>query len=132
MKWACIILLIIDLLLVGGAAFRFLTIPKAEVQVFVDQYEGNAAEINDVLSGNDNGRSLKKSKATEGQPSSSDESASLEPSTSEPTINEMIENKESIDMGDEDKLFNYDDQATKQEGLDNSKKKVRAVFRTSP
>ncbi|MGF1573813.1 MAG: hypothetical protein ACFCU1_12180 [Sumerlaeia bacterium] len=131
MKWACIILVIIDLILVGGAAFRFLTVPKSEVNTYVTIYEGNAEKLNSENSGFDSSFSSSdfSGQSSDASFSSTDDEEPYDIPPG-PTIVEQIENKKAIEVNDET-IFTYDDQATKQEGLDASKKKMKAVFRTS-
>lgn len=139
MKWACIILVILDLILVGGAAFRFLTVPKAEVQKYVNIYEGNASK-NSTSADDHHSTTHSHSTSSSGSSESpakeihiefTDETPGTKSPESKPTVMQMIENKKPTEMN-EDSIFTYDDQATKQQGLDESKKKMRAVFRTSP
>lgn len=49
MKWACLIMLVLDLFLVGVAGFRYLTVPEGDVQVLRAQAQERLAELKEEL-----------------------------------------------------------------------------------
>ena len=133
LKWACILLVIVDLILVGGAAFRFLTAPKAEVQKYVETYEKNAARIQAEAKGVSSESGDSEGEVIEGFSAEDFEEmkSKVGESTAVPkkTIQEQAAENKPIEMT-EDTVFEMDDQGMKQEKLNESKRAMRAVFGT--
>jgi hypothetical protein len=128
LKWACILLVIVDLILVGGAAFRFLTAPKAEVQKYVETYEKNAARIQSEAKADSYSFGEDESGVFE---LIQEENSNTRESTAAPkkTIQEQAAENKPIEMT-EDTVFEMDDQGMKQEKMNESKRAMRAVFGT--
>jgi len=122
MKWACLAFLIIDLLLIGFASFRYLTVPKSEVDAYKNNIVKNQAELSNIISAQEFEELME---AEEGSGNYSNGSGSEE-SSERPEDYDPDSNK-NISM-DEENIFEYDDQKTKQEGLDQSTEKIRNIF----
>ena len=110
MKWACIIILIIDLILVGLASFRYLTVPNSEVAAYKDRFVREALSDEEL-------EILETEPEVRTPPAQSSNSADQD---------DDFNNKE-IDLTGEE-LWDYDDQAVKQEGMDRAKQRINAVF----
>ncbi|MDX1971424.1 MAG: hypothetical protein SFY68_02725 [Candidatus Sumerlaeia bacterium] len=129
LKWACILLVIVDLILVGGAAFRFLTAPKAEVQKYVETYEKNAARIQAEAKGGSDFEENDSDVGVFELIEEGDTNTSESSSAPAKTLQQQAAENKPIEMT-EDTVFEMDDQGMKQEKLNESKRAMRAVFGT--
>lgn len=121
MKWACLAFLIIDLLLIGFASFRYLTVPQSEVDGYKNNIVKNQAELSNIISAQEFEELMEADGQSSGASNSGNEESSERPDEYDPDSNKNI-------SMDEENIFEYDDQKTKQEGLDQSTEKIRNIF----
>ena len=127
MKWACLAFLIIDLLLIGFASFRYLTVPKSEVDEYKNNIVKNQAELNNIISAQEFEELMEADQQPGTNSGNSGASQSGEGDSSERPEEYDPDSNKNISM-DEENIFEYDDQKTKQEGLDQSTEKIRNIF----
>lgn len=127
MKWACIIILIIDLVLVGFASFRYLTVPKSEVEAKKQQLVESVMEMESQFIMDVKSPEERRSEASNDVELPDNWNNNIAPSSDEVTSDDF--DYKNIDMSD-DEVWEYDDQYIKEERMSRAKENMNAVFGT--
>ena len=129
MKWACLALPVIDLLLVAAAGFRLMTVPPAEVNKFEDSMVDAVGEFAEAAQAE-----VERMASEETSGSDSSEDYDLNPDApaeyDEDGGNYLSDDEyKNIELSEEG-LAEYDDQETKGKRLNEAKGLIRARFGT--
>lgn len=119
MKWVCVAVLVLDLLLVAGAAFRVMTVPKKDVAAVEDKLIGALDKLEEAAG------SAVPAEGEEGDFTHDWEKESGE--AAEPGTEAGEIDYKNIELNEET-LENYDDQAEKGERLDRATEKIQERF----